>query len=165
MAADRRVTVAGVLLGAGLGGFVDGIVLHQILQWHHMLTSHGRYGRFPHATVADLEDNTRWDGVFHAGTWLLVVVGLYLLVAVLRRSPEAGPSLGALTALLAIGWGLFDVVEGLVNHHLLGLHHVRDDVTEPLSWDLAFLAWGAVLVAGGLAARRSLDHGRSASQD
>jgi uncharacterized membrane protein len=29
----------GVWLGIGLGGFVDGIVLHQILQWHHMLTS------------------------------------------------------------------------------------------------------------------------------
>ena len=30
---------AGVLMGAGLGGFVDGIVLHQILQWHNMLSS------------------------------------------------------------------------------------------------------------------------------
>jgi uncharacterized membrane protein len=28
----------GLLLGIGLGGFVDGIVAHQILQWHHMLT-------------------------------------------------------------------------------------------------------------------------------
>jgi hypothetical protein len=25
-------------MGVGLGGFVDGILLHQILQWHHMLT-------------------------------------------------------------------------------------------------------------------------------
>jgi uncharacterized membrane protein len=31
----------GVLIGFGVGGFVDGIVLHQILQWHHMLTSAG----------------------------------------------------------------------------------------------------------------------------
>ena len=30
---------AGILLGTGLGGFVDGIVLHQILQWHNMLSS------------------------------------------------------------------------------------------------------------------------------
>ena len=26
------------LMGVGLGGFIDGILLHQILQWHHMLT-------------------------------------------------------------------------------------------------------------------------------
>ncbi|MCK1539441.1 DUF2243 domain-containing protein, partial [Bradyrhizobium sp. 176] len=29
---------AGVLLGLGLGGFFDGIVFHQLLQWHHMLS-------------------------------------------------------------------------------------------------------------------------------
>jgi uncharacterized membrane protein len=29
------------LLGVGLGGFVDGIALHQILQFHHMLTGTG----------------------------------------------------------------------------------------------------------------------------
>ena len=32
-----------IVLGIGLGGFLDGIVLHQILQWHHMLTSTGDY--------------------------------------------------------------------------------------------------------------------------
>jgi uncharacterized membrane protein len=32
-----------LLLGIGLGGFVDGIVLHQILQWHHMLTATDGY--------------------------------------------------------------------------------------------------------------------------
>lgn len=31
----------GLLLGLGLGGFFDGIILHQVLQWHHMLTSAG----------------------------------------------------------------------------------------------------------------------------
>ena len=30
---------AGLLLGMGLGGFFDGIVLHQLLQWHHMISS------------------------------------------------------------------------------------------------------------------------------
>ena len=37
----NRFTLAGILLGVGLGWFVDGIVLHQILQWHHMLTDYG----------------------------------------------------------------------------------------------------------------------------
>lgn len=33
------IIVAGVFLGLGLGGFVDGILLHQILQWHHMISN------------------------------------------------------------------------------------------------------------------------------
>ena len=30
---------AATLIGVGLGGFIDGILLHQILQWHNMLSS------------------------------------------------------------------------------------------------------------------------------
>ena len=47
------------ILGLGLGGFVDGIVLHQVLQWHHMLTATGDH---PMTTVAGLESNTLADG-------------------------------------------------------------------------------------------------------
>src|SRR5215203_5499138 len=49
----------GILLG--LGGFFDGIVLHQILQWHHMLTSAG----YPADSVENLNINTFLDGIFH----------------------------------------------------------------------------------------------------
>ena len=55
----------GLLLGIGLGGFVDGILLHQILQWHHMLTATDRY---PSSTIVGLEANTLADGLFHAVT-------------------------------------------------------------------------------------------------
>jgi uncharacterized membrane protein len=51
------------------------------------------------------------------------------------------------------GWGLFNLVEGLVDHHLLGIHHVRGGPYQ-LWWDLGFLAFGAALVAGGLLLRR-----------
>ena len=71
----RRFTVAGILLGLGLGGFVDGIVLHQILQWHHMLTATGDH---PADTVAGLEANTLADGLFHAATWVFVVAGMII---------------------------------------------------------------------------------------
>lgn len=33
------VGLPGIVLGVGLGGFFDGIVLHQVLQWHHMFSS------------------------------------------------------------------------------------------------------------------------------
>ena len=57
--------------------------------------------------------------------------------------------------LLLAGWGIFNVVEGVVDHLVLGVHHVRDDLGEPLSWDLGFLAFGAALVIVGWALHRS----------
>ena len=90
---DDGLGVPGILLGIGLGGFVDGIVLHQILQWHHMLTSAGGH---PATTVAGLETNTLWDGLFHAATWLATVAGLYGLWRATRRAAagRAGGSSG-----------------------------------------------------------------------
>ena len=52
-------------MGLGLGGFIDGIVLHQILQWHHLLTDTGDH---PMTPVAGLEDNSLADGFFHLAT-------------------------------------------------------------------------------------------------
>lgn len=139
----RRFVAAGVLLGVGLGGFLDGIVLHQVLQWHHMLSAEGSY---PTNTVAGLERNTLWDGLFHALAWSATAAGLGLL----WRSLLSGrPATSALIALLVIGWGTFSLLEGVVDHHILQVHHVRDDVADPLPWDLAFLSLGAALVAAG----------------
>ena len=57
--------------------------------------------------------------------------------------------------MLLAGWGLFNVVEGLIDHEILGIHHVRDDLGGPVGWDLGFLALGVVLLVGGaLLARR-----------
>jgi uncharacterized membrane protein len=42
---------AGLLFGLGLGGFFDGILLHQVLQWHHMLSSAG----YPPDSVQNLQ--------------------------------------------------------------------------------------------------------------
>jgi uncharacterized membrane protein len=141
-----------LLLGIGLGGFVDGILLHQVLQWHHMLT--GDTGGEPMNTVAGLEANTLVDGFFHLATWVLVAVGSGLMVRAWQRG-ELAPPWRAHVGLLLAGWGLFNVVEGLIDHQLLGLHHVRDDLGAPLGWDLAFLGLGAVLIAVGIALSRS----------
>ena len=54
-----------------------------------------------------------------------------------------------------MGWGIFNVVEGVVDHLVLGIHHVRDDLGGPLAWDLGFVAFGALLVVVGLAIVRS----------
>ena len=116
-AVRRRFTAAGILLGLGLGGFVDGIVLHQVLQWHHMLTDYGGHATFPATTVPSLEDNTFWDGLFHASTWVFVTVGLFLLWRALSAGYRA--TWRSMVGLLLAGWGIFNLVEGVVDHHLL----------------------------------------------
>ena len=57
--------------------------------------------------------------------------------------------------MLLAGWGIFNVGEGLIDHQLLGIHHVRDDLGAPIGWDLAFLALGAILIIVGLAMARN----------
>jgi uncharacterized membrane protein len=141
-----RIVWAAVLLGLGLGGFFDGIVLHQVLQWHHMLTSAG----YPATSVENLELNTLWDGLFHASTWVLTAAGLWLLWSGARRSHPRWPARLLFGGLL-LGWGVFNTVEGVVDHHLLGLHHVNEAAppAQWLAWDLGFLAWGAAMLVGG----------------
>ncbi len=140
----------GLLFGLGLGGFVDGIVLHQVLQWHHMVSDVAGY---PMRTVAGLEVNTLADGFFHVATWILVLAAVLTTVADWRRGRLA-PSWSFQLGLMAMGWGIFNVVEGLVDHQLLGVHHVRDDLGGPLGWDLGFLVFGVLLVVGGWLAYR-----------
>jgi uncharacterized membrane protein len=148
----RRPIWAGLLLGIGLGGFFDGIVLHQILQWHHMLTSQGSY---PATTVPGLQVNTLWDGLFHASTYIATLAGLFLLWSVARQ-PHAPWSTRLLIGLLLMGFGSFNLVEGIIDHQILGIHHVNE--TAPLEqwlwWDLAFLAWGTIMLLGGWALAR-----------
>ena len=139
-----------ILMGIGFGGFVDGIVLHQILQWHHMLTAEGCC---PSSTVLGLEDNTLADGLFHAGAWIALMAGTVLATRAWQRGELAPPWRAHFGGLL-IGWGGFNLVEGLIDHQLLGLHHVRDDLGAPLGWDLGFLAFGAALIVAGMALSR-----------
>jgi uncharacterized membrane protein len=153
--ADIRVPAT--ILGVGLGGFVDGILLHQVLQWHHLLSSTDtdrigvRY--YPVDTVAGLKMNTLWDGLFHTVTWVAVLTGLALLYARVTRSRGRLWRSPALWGWALVGWGLFNLVEGLVDHQILGIHHVHGGPHQ-LWWDLGFLALGAVLVAVGWAVQR-----------
>jgi len=151
---DRVVGIGlpGTVLGVGLGGFVDGILLHQLLQWHHMLSSSDADNvgvpTYSPDTVPGLRMNTVWDGLFHTFTWLAVLIGLGLLYARVTSGRGALWTSRALWGWVLVGWGLFNVVEGVIDHHLLGIHHVRGGAHQ-LWWDLAFLALGVVLIVVG----------------
>jgi uncharacterized membrane protein len=137
---------AGILFGLGLGGFFDGIVLHQLLQWHHLVTSAG----YPPDSVENLKINTFWDGLFHALTYVFVAAGLVVFWRAARRRHLRWSS-KLLVGTLLMGFGLFNLVEGIVSHQILGIHHVNE--TAPpgqwIYWDIGFLAWGAAMLAGG----------------
>jgi uncharacterized membrane protein len=150
----------GLLYGLGFGGFVDGIVLHQILQWHHMVSDVGEWAP---TTLRGLEINTIADGFFHLATWVLAFAGTITALRAWRQDRLA-PSWGFHFGLVLAGWGLFNLVEGLIDHQLLGVHHVRDDLGGPLSWDLGFLASGVLLLLiGALLHRRGARRLRAAA--
>lgn len=156
--APRSITLPGIMLGVGLGGFVDGILLHQILQWHHMLSSSDTanidIGSYPVNTIHGLQMNTLWDGFFHTITWLAVIVGLGILYSRISRSRGRVWASKVLWGWMLVGWGIFNIVEGLLNHHLLGIHHVISGDYQTLA-DILFLLSGALLVGGGWLLQRS----------
>jgi uncharacterized membrane protein len=147
----RRARAAGLLLGLGLGGFVDGIVLHQIFQWHNMLSA-----RVPPVSMEAMRTNMSADGWFHAGVWLLTLAGVLLLWSAARH-PVVLPPLRYLAGLLLGGWGVFNLVEGAIDHHLLELHHVRDVPAHVPAYDYLFLLVGGFgfLLLGWLLTRNS----------
>jgi uncharacterized membrane protein len=151
MSAGGFPIVAGILFGLGLGGFFDGIVLHQVLQWHHMLSSW-----YPIKDVPSLELNTLWDGIFHSVTYVFVVVGLFILWRT-ARARHLLWSRKLLSGTLLLGWGLFNLIEGVIDHEVLGVHHMNElaPIGQRVYWDIFFLIWGAAMLAGGWALMRS----------
>jgi uncharacterized membrane protein len=138
----RPLTIAGIVAGVGLGGFVDGILFHQIFQLHNMLT-----GRLPADTLVNAEINMFWDGIFHLFTWIMTVLGIVLLFRT-RFVPHLLWSGKAFLGACLLGWGLFNVIEGVINHHLLHLHHVVEQRGESI-FDVLFLLSGVLLMLGG----------------
>lgn len=155
----RPLIAAATLLGIGMGGFVDGILFHQLLQLHNMLSAPGYYPKTvddPQQLVVNLEVNMFWDGLFHVFTWGMTLAGIVALWRAGQR-PEVPWFTRSMVGGLALGWGLFNLVEGLINHHILHIHHVTETANH-LIWDLAFLASGLALMGVGLAAIHSGRH-------
>ena len=127
------------------GGFVDGIVLHQILQLHNLFSNW-----LPPDNLVAARVNMCRDGVSHAAVWVLTALGRRLLWSATGRAdvPRSGRTLGGA---LLLGWGAFNVVEGLIDHQLLALHHVRGGVADKWLRDLGFLLFGGLLLLGGWA--------------
>jgi uncharacterized membrane protein len=123
-----RSVLAGVLIGVGVAAFLDETVFHQLLHWHHFYD-----GSTQEAGLVS-------DGIFHAGGWIAIVVGLFLFADLQRRRVTVPKRVWAGGLL---GWGLFQVYDGLFQHKVLGLHQIRYEV-DLLPYDLAWNLSGAV---------------------
>lgn len=144
------VKAPGIILGIGLGGFFDGIFLHQVFQLHHMFSS-----VITPDTVPGLRMNTLGDGFFHTVTWLAVLIGLGILYSRVTHARRHVWGSAVLWGWMLHGWGWFNLVEGLIDHEILGIHHVYAGSNQVL-WDMLFLASGVIFIlAGWSIARRA----------
>lgn len=134
----RSLRWAGVTLGFALGGFFDGIVLHQVLQWHHLLSA------LDGGVFGDVSVQILADGLFHLVMYAVALVGLWLLWQ--RRHAFAAPgSSRAFVGSLLMGFAVWHVVDALTFHWLLALHRIRMDSDIPLVWDLLWLGLFGIL--------------------
>lgn len=146
----RPLIAAGILMGVGLGGFFDGIVFHQIFQLHNMLSNW-----IPRTTLVNEEINMFWDGLFHAFCLIATLAALYLLWRSITR-PDVPLSGQTYFGSLWMGWGIFNLVEGLIDHELLQVYHVyQNDPQHFLLWDLVFLGSGLLFLLIGLRLTRT----------
>src|SRR5476651_2645103 len=142
---------AGLVLGVGFGGLADGIVLHQILGWHHLVCS--TVDCQP-VSIGQLQREQVQDGYFHLGLWLVLLAGTVMLFRAARLAGWAGKGRVLLGAMLA-GCGLFNLVEGLVDHQLLGIHHVLPGNPHQFLFDMLWLANGVLFLVVGAGLVRS----------
>ena len=154
-----KTLAATMTVGVGLGGFVDGIVLHQILQWHEMFSN-----AQPPQTLLDKSVNMFWDGLFHAATWIVTFVGIVWLWRLFMRN-EAFRANGLLSGGFMLGWAVFNLVEGTLNHYIFNVHNVREITTDPFLFNHAFMGFSALLFAAGWwTAKRALHSAAASTQ-
>jgi uncharacterized membrane protein len=145
---SARFLWSGYLLGVAVGGFFDGILLHQILQWHHLLS--GLEG----GAFADLRVQVLADGLFHALMYVVAAAGLWLLWQTRQEFADRGAGT-LLFANILIGFGIWHMADSILSHWLLGIHRIRQDSPNPLLWDLIwFGAFGLIPILLGAMLRR-----------
>jgi uncharacterized membrane protein len=128
-----------IVLGIALSGFFDGILLHQVLQWHHFLSL------VP--GMDDLRLLVTWDGYFHVLMYVIALAGLWGLWRARRRGIPA-PGATALAAAVLLGFGIWNIIDVGVAHWILRIHRIRLDTDQPMFWDVAWLVvFGLVPIA------------------
>ena len=106
----KRNMWSGILFGIGFAAFVDEVVFHQLLRWHHFYD------------LATTDIGLISDGLFHAFSWFATIASLFLLADLKRRN--------AYTPLrwwggMLLGAGTFQLYDGLIQHKWMRIHQIR----------------------------------------
>jgi uncharacterized membrane protein len=134
---------ASMTIGIGIGGFIDGTFLHQILQWHEMLSN-----KIPPVTLLNKSVNMFWDGVFHAFCLVVTLIGIFMLFKLFFRK-DIIFSYNTFIGGLLLGWAVFNIVEGIIDHQMLKLHNVREVTPSIEFWNYGFLSLSVLLAVIG----------------
>ncbi len=140
----RRFAWAGAVIGFSLGGFFDGILLHQVLQWHHL------FSLVPGEMWRNIRNQILMDGWFHVLHYAIVLVGLWLLWSARAGFAGLGSDRRLLGAAL-LGFSVWQFVDVMLFHWILMIHRIRIGVASPLAYDLGWLvAFGVTTLCAGL---------------
>jgi uncharacterized membrane protein len=141
--ANRSWAAGGLLVGISLGGLFDGILLHQVLQWHHLLSL------VESQSVQDIRTQIMADGLFHVLMYVLACFGLLLLWRANRSHLQARAS--ALLGITLLGFGIWQFVDVILFHWIIRIHRIRVEVDNPLAWDVGWIIiFGVPAVAASL---------------
>jgi uncharacterized membrane protein len=113
----RRALLGAGIAGFGFSGLIDVLVLHLVLQWHHLLS-----GIYSMSTLDGLRMNVLADGLFSIGMVIVTSIGFGLLWQSERRT-DALLTMRPLAGSALIGLGAFNLYDAIVDHTILGLHH------------------------------------------
>jgi uncharacterized membrane protein len=140
----RTLIRAGFVLGFAFGGFFDGILLHQVLQWHHLLSL------VDAEAVRDIRVQILADGLFHVLMYAIATAGLWLLWRGRRGFDKSGLDMRVLAATV-LGFSVWQFVDVVLFHWILQIHRIRVGVPDPLVYDLGWLVvFGLPSLALGL---------------
>jgi uncharacterized membrane protein len=93
--------------------------------------------------------NMFWDGVFHAFTLIVTTIGIFFLFSLLSRR-DVIISKRLFIGGMVLGWGLFNIVEGVIDHHILKLHNVREISDNVDAWNYGFLVVSVFMIVGAV---------------
>ena len=141
----KTLIFAGFFLGVGMTGFLDGIFLHQILQWHQMISN-----ILPPDTLINKQVNTFWDGIFHVFTWTMTAIGVLLLWKLNRKKNKLNFSNKVFAGSIILGGGIFNFLDSIINHYILQLHNIREKTEYPMIYNHVFLVFAILLIIIGL---------------
>lgn len=137
----REVVGWGATTGFGLGGMIDVVLFHLVLQHHHLLS-----GYIDPRSDGGLRANILYDGLFVLLMLGIMFVGLGMLWRRVNGG-NARVSNKILGGAILVGAGVFNVFDGIITHYVFGFHDVVHDTSV---WNPHWVVVSLLLLGSGL---------------